>query len=203
MFTGIIRDVGTVVRIQEKEGASLIEFSTQLPLDETPIGASIACSGICLTVIEKTANTFMVQVSNATVDTTTIGGWEVGSQVNLEPSLKLGEELGGHIVSGHVDGIAKLEKVFPDGASQRMVFIASETLAPMIAYKGSVCLDGVSLTVNVVDGTRFSVNIIPHTLTATTLGQAKIGQNFNLEVDSLARYVARQMEFHANKKPAD
>jgi riboflavin synthase len=129
------------------------------------------------------------------MDATTIGEWAVGTPVNLEASLKLGDELGGHLVTGHVDGAAKMEKIFPDGASQRFVLSAPEALAPMIAYKGSICLDGVSLTVNVVDGARFSVNIIPHTLAVTTLGQAKVGQKMNLEVDPLARYVARRLEF--------
>lgn len=194
MFTGIVTDIGTVVRIEPRDGASLYEISTKLPLEEMAIGASVACMGVCLTVIEKTAKSFMVQVSNATMDRTNIGDWFVGSSVNLEPALKMGDELGGHMVTGHIDGTAKLDKIFPDGASHRLVFSAPEDLAPMIASKGSLCLDGVSLTVNVVDGARFSVNIIPHTWGTTTLGQTKVGQRINLEVDPLARYIARQME---------
>lgn len=195
MFTGLIRDIGTVVRIEPKDGAALYEISTSLPLNEMAIGASVACAGVCLTAIDKGPKSFMVQVSNATMDRTTINSWVVGTTVNLETSLKLGDELGGHLVTGHVDGTAKLDKIFPDGASHRMVFSAPEELAPMIATKGSVCIDGVSLTVNVVDGARFSVNIIPHTWQITTLGQTKVGQNVNIEADPLARYIARRMEF--------
>lgn len=199
MFTGIIQDIGTVVRIEPRDGAALYEIATSLPLAEMAIGASVACSGVCLTVIDKGARSFMVQVSNATLDKTNLGEWQAGIPVNLEPSLKIGDELGGHLVTAHVDGVAILDKIYPDGASHRMVFSAPEALAPMIATKGCVALDGVSLTVNMVDGARFSVNIIPHTWAHTTFGQSKIGQHVNIEVDPLARYVARRLEYPMQK----
>lgn len=199
MFTGIIRDIGTVVRIEPRDGASLYEISTALPVADMAIGASVACAGVCLTVIEKAARSFMVQVSNVTLDKTTLRDWAVGTPVNLEPALKMGEELGGHLVTGHVDGVAKLDKVYPDGASHRLVFTAPDDVAPMIATKGSVCVDGVSLTVNMVDGARFSVNIIPHTWAVTTLGQTKVGQGVNIEADPLARYIARRLEYPLQK----
>lgn len=198
MFTGIVQEIGTVVRIEPRDGAALYEIMTSIPLDNLAIGASMCCSGVCLTVIGKGARSFMVQVSNATLDKTNLGEWNAGTAVNLEPSLKLGDELGGHIVTGHVDGVATLDKVYPDGASTRMVFSAPEELAPLIATKGCVALDGVSLTVNMVDGARFSVNIIPHTWSHTTFGQIKVGQHVNIEVDPLARYIARRLEYPLN-----
>ena len=195
MFTGIVMDIGTVVRIEPRDGAALYEISTALPVADMAIGASVACAGVCLTVIDKGPRSFMVQVSNATLDKTTLRDWVPGAPVNIEPSLKVGDEIGGHIVTGHVDGWATLDKIYPDGASYRLVFTAPDELAAMIATKGSVCLDGVSLTVNVVDGARFSVNIIPHTWAVTTLGQTKVGQAVHIEVDPLARYIARRMEY--------
>lgn len=195
MFTGIIRDIGRVMRIEPKSGATLFEISTHLDVAGFEIGASVAFSGICLTLIEMTGNSFIVQVSNETVERTTIGEWEVGTYVNIEPSLRMGDELGGHMVLGHVDGVASLDKIIPDGDSHRMIITVPQELAPFIATKGSVSLDGISLTVNMVDGVRFSVNIIPHTLKVTTLGQAKAGQRLNVEIDPLARYIARRMEF--------
>lgn len=202
MFTGLISDIGTVVRIEPKDGAALYEIATKLPLEGVAIGASIACNGVCLTVIEKTAKTFSAQVSNATLDRTNLGSWKEGTSVNLELSLKLGDELGGHMVSGHVDGLAAVEKIFPDGASHRLILSAPSELAPLIATKGSVTIEGVSMTVNMVDGARFSVNVIPHTWAVTTLGQTKVGQKVNLEVDPLARYVARQLEYGRENKNA-
>lgn len=195
MFTGIITDVGTVLRVEPKDGAALYEISTSFDLNKTAIGASIACNGVCLTVIEKTAKTFLVQVSNETLDKTTLGAWQVGAKINLEGALKVGDELGGHIVTGHVDGVAVLENMTTDGGSTRMTLRAPDHLAPLIAAKGSVTLDGVSLTVNDVQGVRFGVNIIPHTQAATTLGSAQAGQGMNIEVDMMARYIARQMAF--------
>lgn len=203
MFTGIITDIGAVVRIEPRDGAGLYEIATKFETGTIAIGASISCAGACLTVIDKTATTFMVEVSNVTLERTNLGEWQTGMPVNLEAAMKMGDELGGHLVTGHVDGIAILEKILPDGASKRLVLSAPEELAPLIATKGSLCLDGVSLTVNMVEGARFSVNIIPHTLAATTLGQAKVGSRLNLEVDPLARYIARQMEFAANPAPKD
>lgn len=199
MFTGIIRDIGTVVRIEPRDGASLYEISTSLPVAEFAIGASVACAGVCLTVIDKGAKSYMVEVSNVTLDKTTLGDWQAGHPINIEPSLKVGDEIGGHLVTGHVDGVATLEKVYPDGASHRLVFSAPEDIAPMLAVKGSVAIDGVSMTINMVDGHRFSVNVIPHTWAATTLGQTKVGQTVNIEADPLARYVARRLEFGASK----
>lgn len=195
MFTGIITDIGTVTRVTPRDGASQYEIATPFDLSKIAIGASIACAGVCLTVTEKTAKTFCVDVSNATLDVTTLGNWGEGSKINLEASLKLGDELGGHLVSGHVDGVGTLETLQPDGGSTRMTFVVPDALAPFIATKGSICVDGVSLTVNAVQGNQFTVNIIPHTLTATTLGQVKTGQKVNIEVDQLARYICRQLEF--------
>ncbi|NBX65822.1 MAG: riboflavin synthase [Proteobacteria bacterium] len=199
MFTGLIRDVGTVVRIEPRDGAALYEISTSLPITAFSIGASVACAGVCLTVIDKGPRSFMVEVSNATLDRTTLGSWEIGRPINIEPSLKLGDELGGHLVTGHVDGVASLEKIYPDGASHRLVLSAPQDIAPMIAVKGSVAIDGVSMTINMADGNRFSVNVIPHTWSVTTLGQTKVGQMLNIEADPLARYVARRLEYTTNK----
>lgn len=197
MFTGIITDIGTVTRVTPRDGANIYEIATSFDLSKIAIGASIACSGVCLTVTEKTANTFCVDVSNATLDVTTLAAWGQGSKINLEASLKLGDELGGHLVSGHVDGVGHLEKVEADGASVRMTFAVPDHLAMYVATKGSICVDGVSLTVNNVEGDRFSVNVIPHTLAATTLGTLKADDVVNIEVDQLARYIARQLEFKA------
>lgn len=203
MFTGIIRDMGRVQRIEPKSGATLYEISTHLDVASFDIGASVSFNGICLTLIEKTENSFIVQVSNETIDRTTIGAWEVGTSVNIEPSLKMGDELGGHMVLGHVDGVASLDKIIPDGESYRLILSAPRELAPFIATKGSVALDGISLTVNMVDDVRFSVNIIPHTWKVTTLGQAKAGQRLNIEIDPLARYIARRMEFPVVKDESE
>ncbi len=195
MFTGIITDVGTVVRVEPKDGAALYEISTSFDLNKVAIGASIACAGACLTVIEKTDRTFLVQVSNETLSKTNLGAWVAGTKVNLEAALKIGDELGGHIVTGHVDGLAVLESVEADGGSMRLRLRAPDHVAPLVAAKGSVTLDGVSLTVNEVQGHHFGVNIIPHTWHATTLGQVQPGQQMNIEADMMARYIARQMAF--------
>jgi len=193
MFTGIVTDVGKVRSLQ-RSGDTRIEFTTVFDMSTVAIGASICCSGACLTVIEKGAGWFAVSASAETLDKTTMSGWQVGTAVNLERALKLGDELGGHIVSGHVDGIGKLSEHRPDGDSIRMTFEAPAALAKFIAGKGSVTIDGVSLTVNTVDGDRFSVNIIPHTAEMTTLGNLQPGDAVNLEIDMLARYVARLLE---------
>lgn len=196
MFTGIITDVGEV--IERKGGHFAIRSS--YPAASIPIGASICCDGVCLTATTVkaagvTGSIFTVDVSNETVSKTTLGAWGSGRRVNLERSLQAGDELGGHIVQGHVDGLARLVEIRPDGESMRLSFEVAEHLAPYIAPKGSVALDGTSLTVNEVSGTRFGVNLIPHTLTVTTWGSKKPGDEVNLEVDVLARYVARQLEF--------
>jgi len=193
MFTGIVTDVGTVRHI-EKRGDTHVVIATHYDVRDIDIGASIACSGICLTVADKGANSdrwFAVTASNETVSKTTIAKWKEGQPVNLERPLRLGDELGGHIVVGHVDGLAEIVRVATEGESKRLVFTAAKDLLRFIAPKGSVALDGVSLTVNELEGARFGVNIIPHTLKVTTFGAARKGTKVNLEVDLLARYVAR------------
>ena len=190
MFTGIITDVGRV-RAVERQGDTRFTIETVFDMETVPIGASIANNGVCLTVVEKGPGWFAVQASAETLSKTTLGGWQEGTRVNLERALKVGDELGGHIVSGHVDGVASVVDVRPDGESKRFTFEAPANLAKYVASKGSVALDGVSLTVNEVDGARFGVNIIPHTQDATTFGALKAGDRVNLEIDMLARYVAR------------
>lgn len=192
MFTGIVQDIGTV-RSVEKNGDWRIVIETGLDLSLTVIGASIACAGCCLTVVEKTANSFAVDVSAESLSKTAIGTWERGTKVNLELALKAGDELGGHIVSGHVDGLAVIKSLEKEGESFRFKIEAPEALSRFIAPKGSITLDGVSLTVNEVEGNVFGVNIIPHTLSHTTLGQKSAGDSLNLEIDLLARYVERMM----------
>jgi riboflavin synthase len=159
-----------------------------------PMGASIACSGCCLTVIEKGPGWFAVEASGETLDKTHLGDWLQGHRINLELSLKLGDELGGHLVYGHVDGVGRIASMTPEGGSVRFVFEAPPDLARFIASKGSIAVDGISLTVNEVEGNCFGVNIISHTQAVTTLGTAKVGQRVNLEVDMLARYVQRLLE---------
>ncbi|MBK8175577.1 MAG: riboflavin synthase [Rhodospirillales bacterium] len=193
MFTGIITDLGRV-RLVRAEGDTRFEIATAFTEDSIPIGASIACSGVCLTVIERAAGWFAVQASAETLSCTTLGDWREGTAVNLERSLKLGDELGGHLVSGHVDGVGRIVAITPEGDSRRFVFEAPPPLARFIAQKGSIAIDGISLNVNAVDGGRFGVNIIPHTLAVTTLGEARVGARVNLEIDMLARYVARLLE---------
>ncbi len=194
MFTGIITDIGTVQSVESKEGGLRMAIRTEFDLSQTDIGASIACSGCCLTVVEKSVNVFIVDVSAESISKTTIGAWGEGTRVNLESALKMGDELGGHIVSGHVDGLATLRGIASDGESRRLTFDVPQEFAGFIAPKGSVTLDGVSLTVNEVSGNSFGVNIIPHTLEQTTLGLLREGGKVHLEIDMLARYVARMME---------
>ncbi len=190
MFTGLITDIGEV-RAVERETDARFVIGTAYDLAAVSIGASIACSGACLTVVEKGADWFSVDVSAETLSCTTLGEWQVGRRINLEKSLRLGAELGGHLVQGHVDGIAPVTDRRPDGESIRFEFEAPAELSRFIARKGSISLDGISLTVNEVAGRRFGVNIIPHTAKQTTLGTTELGQKVNLEVDLLARYVAR------------
>lgn len=190
MFTGIVTDVGTV-RAIEQRGDTRIEIETSYDMDDVDIGASIACSGPCLTVVEKGSGWFAVEASAETLDKTALGDWAVGTQVNLERAMRIGDELGGHIVSGHVDAVAEVVDMTPEGDSMRFSFEAPADFAKYIAPKGSVCLDGVSLTVNEVDGNRFGVNIISHTQSATSFGERKIGDRINMEIDTIARYVAR------------
>lgn len=191
MYSGIITDVGEVVRADEKRGHLRLYISTHFNLEDMDIGASVGCSGCCLTLVDKDGGCMVFDVSNETLSKTTLGRWEEGTKVNLERSLRLGDEIGGHMISGHVDGLATLEEIAPDGDSQRLSFSVPEHLAPYIAPKGSVALDGISLTVNEVDGCRFGVNIIPHTWAATNLSALGKGDQANIEVDMLARYVAR------------
>lgn len=198
MFTGLIQDIGRVDSIQ-KDGDWRIVIKTGFDMAKHDIGASIACSGCCLTVVEKGQNWFSVDVSVESLSKTGIGSWGVGVQVNLEPSLRLGDEMGGHIVSGHVDGIAELIDIKDEGDSKRLRIRVPHDLACFIAPKGSVALDGISLTVNEVEGDVFGVNIIPHTWGNTTLSQREAGDKLNLEVDMLARYVARQLEIRDKK----
>jgi riboflavin synthase len=201
MFTGIITDLGHVHSIKN-DSEFLYEFSTKFEISIIKIGASICCSGVCLTVIDKgkikkginADNWFAANISKETIDRTTIGEWEEGSIVNFELALKIGDELGGHIVSGHVDGVAELTKTYLEGKSQRMTFKAPNHISNMIAEKGSIALDGVSLTVNEVRGQNFDVNIIPHSLAQTTMGRLGPGARVNLEIDMLARYVARLIQ---------
>ena len=193
MFTGIVTDVGTVLTIEQK-GDTRIEIETAYDTDDIDIGASIACSGPCLTVIEKGAGWFAVEASAETLDKTALGDWEVGTRVNLERAMRIGDELGGHIVSGHVDAVAVIAEMEPEGDSVRFTFEAPMDFAKYIAPKGSVCLDGVSLTVNEVRDNRFGVNIISHTQSATSFSDHKVGDRINMEIDTIARYVARLLE---------
>jgi len=194
MFTGIITDVGRVRRLSRgagPDGGLEATIATAYDSALIPIGASIACSGPCLTVIAVEPGAFSVQASAETLACSTLGDWAPGAAINLERSLRVGDELGGHIVSGHVDGVARLIERRNEGESVRFVIEAPAALMPYIAAKGSVALDGISLTVNEVADGSFGVNIIPYTLVHTTLGDARPGQRMNLEIDPLARYVAR------------
>ncbi len=198
MFTGIITGRGEVRAITPLGAGRDMLLTIGAPWPDTAeiaLGASIAHSGCCLTVIERGPDWFSVQASAETLSKTTMGSWVVGTQINLERALKVGDELGGHIVSGHVDGVGTVISATPENESVRWRFRAPDTLARYIAAKGSIAIDGVSLTVNEVDGPEFGVNIIPHTATATGFGQMKPGDAVNLEIDMLARYVARLAEF--------
>lgn len=199
MFTGIITDMGEVLAVEQR-GDMRVRIGTSYAVSGIDIGASIACDGVCLTVIalgETPRGWFDVEMSGETLDMTNIGrnGWAVGRRINLERALRVGDELGGHIVSGHVDGVAQVVGMQDEGDSTRFTFEAPATLARFIAPKGSVALNGTSLTVNEVDGARFGVNIIPHTKDVTTWGAVKVGGAINIEIDTMARYVARLAEF--------
>ena len=190
MFTGIISAIGRIDDIQ-KLGDWRLKITAPWECAKINLGASIACSGVCLTVVESDADWFAVEVSTESLSRTTIGTWQVGTQINLERALRLGDELGGHIVSGHVDGLAIIDQKTRSGDSHELKISVPESLSKFIAEKGSVTLDGISLTVNAIEGSRFGVNIIDHTWGHTTLGHATIGQQLNLEIDMLARYVSR------------
>lgn len=196
MFTGIITDVGKVIDI-EKRGDLWARIGTAYDTATIDLGASIACDGVCLTVIEIGSNWFDVEISAETVSKTNLSHntWGPGRRINLERALKVGDELGGHIVSGHVDGLAELIALEDEGDSTRATFRAPEPLARFIASKGSITLNGTSLTVNDVEGAEFGVNMIPHTKSVTTWGDAKVGDRINLEIDTMARYVARLQDY--------
>jgi riboflavin synthase len=191
MFTGIITDVGRVRAIRQTDRDRRFEIETAYDVAGVDIGASISHAGCCLTVVEKGDGWFAVEVSGETLSLTTLGDWATGDPVNLERAARLGDELGGHIVSGHVDGVGEVIAITPEGGSHRLRLRAPAPLHRFIAPKGSIAVEGVSLTVNEVEGDVFGVNIIPHTWEATTLGRLKPGARVNLEIDVLARYVAR------------
>lgn len=197
MFTGIITDVGRVVEIAPDDAGDgrRLTIETRLPLAEIPLGGSIATSGICFTAIAKEADRFTVEASGATLEVTTVGHWQIGEAVNLERSLRIGDELGGHIVFGHVDAVGRIEVLEPVGESHRLEIAVPAGLAPLIAVKGSIAVDGISLTVNEAHAAGFAVNIIPHTWRRTNLAERRVGDPVNIEVDMLARYVARQLAF--------
>lgn len=190
MFTGIITDLGAVKSIAFGPTTRLA-ISTLYDTATIAPGASIACNGCCLSVVEKGPGWLAFEASRETLDKTTMADWQVGHPVNLERALKLGDELGGHLVSGHVDGVGRIQSIRPDGGSLRIVIEAPAAMARQVAPKGSIAVDGISLTVNEVEGARFGVNIIPITQSATNLGKAKEGDRVNLEIDLIARYVAR------------
>lgn len=194
MFTGIITDIGTV-KMLEQRGDLRARITTGYDTDGIDIGASIACNGVCLTVVALGDDWFDVDISAETVSKTNLDTWREGTPLNLERALKVGDELGGHIVSGHVDGVAELIAMQDEGDSTRLTFRAPDSLARYIAPKGSVALNGTSLTVNDVSGCDFGINVIPHTQEVTTWGRARTGDRVNLEIDTLARYVARLRDF--------
>jgi riboflavin synthase len=203
MFTGIVTGLGTVRAITPIGAGQDMRLVIATPVAEAawadtpkiPLGASISCSGCCLTAVEVGPDWFAVTASQETLSKTTLGTWAPGTRVNLERPLKIGDELGGHIVAGHVDGLGHVVSATPENASTRWVFEVPHMLARYIAPKGSVAVDGVSLTVNEVDGPRFGVNIIPHTAAVTTFGALAPGQAVNIEIDTVARYVARLQEY--------
>lgn len=192
MFTGIITDIGTIESL-EKSSDWRARIRTTQALVDVALGASIACNGVCLTVIEKTDYSFDVQLSAETVSRTTAKHWQVGTRINLERALKMGDELGGHIVSGHVDGVGVLRAIIPSQASQIWRISAPAELMPLIAQKGSITVEGVSLTVNDVTDEDFALTLIPHTLAHTTFGGMAVGTLLNLEIDMLARYIQRML----------
>jgi riboflavin synthase len=194
MFTGIVTDIGRVRSVRQTERDRRYEIETAWDTSGIDLGASISHAGCCLTVTDKGPGWFAVEVSGETLSKTTLGGWAEGGRINLERAARLGDEMGGHIVSGHVDGLGEVVSVTPEGGSWRIQIAAPEPLHRYIAAKGSITVDGVSLTVNSVEGRTFGVNVIPHTLEATTLSDLKPGSRVNLEIDMLARYLARWQE---------
>jgi riboflavin synthase len=197
MFSGIITDIGRLREVTDEGGRRLV-IETLLPLAEIAVGGSIATSGVCLTAVDKGEGWFAAQASGATLEVTTVGDWQVGDRVNLERSLRLGDELGGHIVFGHVDAVGRITALEPIGSSHRLEVEIAAPLVPLVAVKGSITVDGISLTVNETNGNRFAVNIIPHSWEHTNLPARPVGDRVNVEVDMLARYVARQLAFRAD-----
>ncbi|MBN9464327.1 MAG: riboflavin synthase [Proteobacteria bacterium] len=194
MFTGIVTDIGRVRDVRATERDRRYEIETAWDTAGIDLGASISHAGCCLTVTEKGDGWFAVEVSNETLSKTTLGAWSAGDGVNLERAARLGDEMGGHVVSGHVDGLGRIVSITPEGGSHRIAVEAPAPLHRYIAAKGSITVDGVSLTVNAVEGRIFHLNIIPHTWQVTTLGGLKVGDPVNLEIDMLARYLARWQE---------
>lgn len=194
MFTGIITDIGSILELEQR-GDLRARLKTAYDTNGIDLGASIACDGVCLTVIELGDDWFDVEISAETVSKTNLDSWQHGRRVNLERALKVGDELGGHIVSGHVDGVATIVAMHDEGDSTRVTLEAPKELARFIAPKGSVALNGTSLTVNEVEDCRFGINFIPHTKQKTTWGELQVGDRVNLEIDTLARYVARLQEW--------
>lgn len=194
MFTGIVTDVARVAAVTDLAVGRRLTLATAYDTADIAIGASIACSGACLTVVETAPGAFAVDVSGETLERTTIGGWREGSRVNLERALRAADELGGHLVLGHVDGLATIERIAAEGGNHRVDIRVPDALARYVASKGSVTVDGVSLTVNEVAGSVFGVNIIPHTWDNTALADLTVGSRVNFEVDVIARYVARLLE---------
>ena len=194
MFTGIITDIGRVAQLEQR-GDLRATVETGYETGSIDIGASIACDGVCLTVIALGQSSFDVEISAETVSKTSVAAWSLGGRINLERAMRVGDELGGHIVSGHVDGVAHVTLVEDEGDSTRVVLEAPKALARFVAPKGSVALNGTSLTVNEVDGTSFGINFISHTKTVTTWGDVAVGDAINMEIDTLARYVSRLREF--------
>lgn len=202
MFTGIIQAVGKIAAIEKKKSDCKLTINvSSLDMTAVKLGDSIAVNGVCLTAITFDANSFTADVSNETLSLTTLGNLKIGADVNLEKALTLATPLGGHLVSGHVDGVGEILSRQTDGRSERFVIEVPASLAKYIAHKGSVCIDGISLTVNAVNGAEFDLNIVPHTLAQTTMGDFKIGQSVNLEVDLLARYLERLMQGDAAAIP--
>ena len=200
MFTGIITDVGRIVEVAQEHSADQgrrLTIETRLPLAEIALGSSIATSGICFTAVDKGKGWFSVDASGATLAVTTVGSWQRGDKVNLERSLRIGDEMGGHIVFGHVDAVGEIVALDPVGESHRLEVAVPASLAPLIAVKGSIAVDGISLTVNQAGDDGFACNIIPHSWRHTNLPERRAGDPVNVEVDMLARYVARQLAFRA------
>ena len=192
MFTGIIETVGEVVAKELREGdVKLTLKADESYLEAVMLGDSIACNGVCLTVVDRTSNQFMLDVSVETLSLTTIGDWDVGSKVNLEQAMIASSRFGGHIVSGHIDRIGEIIDITEDARSGRMTVRVPKNLRQYLAKKGSICVDGVSLTINSVEDSEFSVNIVPHTLSHTIIGDYKLNQKVNIEIDTIARYVER------------